>query len=230
MGKLIDITFASYSDTPKGQNPDSYSPIRIHKYILALLFAYSVFVISTTAVTAASPKEEYTRAFDLMLENKYAQAEVAFKTFIDSNKDHPLTGNALFWLGESYWYRDMYLEAAQTFVGLYQGDPGGSKAPDALLKLGMSMAKLGKPKAACASLAKILIDFPYAPTKILKKVSRENKKIGCAQPTSTPKAPVASQETENIESRLSKLKKLVDQGLITKKEAAAKRKKILDDL
>jgi hypothetical protein len=48
--------------------------------------------------------------------------------------------------------------------------------------------------------------------------------------TALPKTTKSSAPSNDIQSRLSKLKKLLDAGLITKEEAAKKRKAILDSL
>ncbi|MBL6932962.1 MAG: tol-pal system protein YbgF [Rhodospirillales bacterium] len=124
-------------------------------------------------------KEQYAYAFALLRKADYDQAEVALNEFLKAHPDDPLSGNARYWLAESYYVRGQYVQAAEAFVAGYQADANGPKAPDMLLKLGMSMSNLDKKAEACASFGKLLKDFPKAPGRILSKVEFESNKIGC---------------------------------------------------
>ena len=126
-----------------------------------------------------TPKEQYAYAFALLRKADYDQAEVALNEFMNAHPDNPLAGNARYWLAESYYVRGQYVQAAEAFVAGYQANSSGPKAPDMLLKLGMSMSNLDKKVEACASFGKLLKDFPEAPGRILSKVEFESKKIGC---------------------------------------------------
>lgn len=126
-----------------------------------------------------TPKERYNYAFGLLRKANYDEAEVALAEFLKSHPDDPLSGNARYWLAESYYVRGQYVNAAEAFVAGYQADTSGPKAPDMLLKLGMSMSNLKKIKEACASFGKLLTDFPEASTRIISKVTFERNKIGC---------------------------------------------------
>ena len=129
---------------------------------------------------AGTPKEQYTYAFNLLQQTNYDQAEAALKAFIEANGNDPLAGNARYWLGESYYARDNYNNAAQIFFEGYQKDPKGPKAAESLLKLGMSLSGLGKKVDACAAFAKVTSDFPRAATNVKKIVARESKRNGCS--------------------------------------------------
>jgi tol-pal system protein YbgF len=126
-----------------------------------------------------TPRQRYDFAFDLLRKAEYDQAEVALNEFMKAHPDDPLVGNARYWIAESYYVRGQYVQAAEAFVAGYQADSTGPKAPDMLLKLGMSMSNLEKKVEACASFGKLLKDFPKAPSRILSKVTFESKKLGC---------------------------------------------------
>jgi tol-pal system protein YbgF len=132
------------------------------------------------ALPAGTPKEQYTYAFNLLQQTNYDQAEVALKSFIETNADDPLSGNARYWLGETYYVRSQFQNAAQTFYEGYQKNPTGPKAADSLLKLGMSLAGLGKKDDACSAFAKVLSDFSKASASVRNAVARENKRNGCS--------------------------------------------------
>lgn len=127
----------------------------------------------------ASPREQYAHAFGLLRQGQYDQASVALKQFLTEHKDDPLAANARYWLGETYYVRGSYVEAAETFLEGYQTDPKGAKAPDALLKLGMSLASLDKKSEACAAFQKLRGDYPNAPAGLKATLQREWQKNGC---------------------------------------------------
>ncbi len=126
-----------------------------------------------------TPKKRYTYAFSLLREANYDEAEVALAEFLKAHPNDPLADNARYWLAESYYVRGQYVQAAEAFVTGYQSAATGPKAPDMLLKLGMSMSNLDKKQEACASFGKLLKDFPDAPERIISKVTFESKKVGC---------------------------------------------------
>ena len=126
-----------------------------------------------------TPAERYSFAVTLLRKGDYEQAEIAFNEFLSAHPGDELIDNARYWLAESYYVRGRYVQAAEYFISGYQANASAAKAPDMLLKLGMSLSKLDKNKDACASFAKLLDDFPKASSRILKKVTLESKKIGC---------------------------------------------------
>jgi tol-pal system protein YbgF len=133
----------------------------------------------TAVLPEGTPKERYTYAFGLLRQAKYDEAEAALRAFIEAHADNPLASNARFWLGDTYYVRGQFREAAKTFLQGYKADPKGAKAPDDLLKLGMSLARLEKKKDACVTFAKLKKDFPDAPDRIKKAAARERQRTGC---------------------------------------------------
>ncbi len=76
--------------------------------------------------------------------------------------------------------RDKYKEAATVFAEGYQKAPKGGKAPDNLLKLALSLDKLGKPKESCLTLAQLAKDFGDAPASIKRRADQERGKLNCS--------------------------------------------------
>ncbi len=126
-----------------------------------------------------TPKERYKYARGLLLKNDFDGAEVAFKMFIDQHGDVPLAGNAMYWLGETYYVRDQYAQAAKVFLQGYRVNAKGTKAPDTLLKLGMALAKLDKKKEACSTFKKLSKDFPKLSGGLNATLKRQRQKTGC---------------------------------------------------
>lgn len=128
---------------------------------------------------AGTPQERYNYAYKLLVQSDYADAESAFREFLGAHPQDALAGNAQYWLGETYYVRQQFEPAAQAFLKGYQGYPKGAKAPDSLLKLGMSLAAMKKNPEACAALGQLGKDFPQAPPHVKDAAVRERSKIGC---------------------------------------------------
>jgi tol-pal system protein YbgF len=131
------------------------------------------------ALPGTNADEQYQYAFDLMRQTKYAEAEKALGTFVDDYPDHPLAGNASYWLGETYYVRKDYNSAAQTFAQTFQKYPKSGKAPDSLLKLGMSLAALGETADACKAFHELGARYPKASDAVKERAAKERAKNGC---------------------------------------------------
>jgi tol-pal system protein YbgF len=136
-------------------------------------------VANPPSATPATPQDQYNRAFGLLQRADYPNAETALRAFVKQFPKDPLAGNAQYWLGETYYVRKDWNDAAIAFAEGYQKYPKSSKAMDDLLKLGMSLANLGQKPNACAAYARLNHDFPAAPAPIKERNAEEQKKAGC---------------------------------------------------
>jgi tol-pal system protein YbgF len=121
----------------------------------------------------------YQRGYGALLQKDYAGAEGAFSQLVAAHPDNPLAGNAQYWIGETYYARGQYKNAADAFLKGYKKYKSGEKAPDALLKLGMALAQLGQKDAACSTFNELKIKFPAAPEPVRDEAKAERKKAGC---------------------------------------------------
>jgi tol-pal system protein YbgF len=126
-----------------------------------------------------SATEQYNYAFGLLKQANYPAAEEALKAFIEAHPKDPMAGTAQYWLGETYFTRNRFMEAATTFAEAYKRYPKGSKAPDSLLKLGTSLARANQKQNACVALHQLDRDFPQAGAAIKQSAAAEKKKLGC---------------------------------------------------
>jgi tol-pal system protein YbgF len=131
------------------------------------------------ALPQGTPQQQYDYALSLLSKSDYNGAASAFQEFLDKNPTTPLASNARYWLGESHYVRKDYNSAARIFLDGYTKDQRGPKAPDSLLKLGMSLTNLEKKKEACATFDKLTKDFPDAATSIKQRLPAERKRAGC---------------------------------------------------
>ena len=126
-----------------------------------------------------SEVEQYNFSINLLTSGDYEGAEGALKEFIKISKDDDLLSNSFFWLAETYYVRENYKDAAKNYLSLYQNHSDSSKAPNGLLKLGISLVKMGQIEQGCASLAKLKISYPETEQSILDRGDIEIKRNGC---------------------------------------------------
>lgn len=136
--------------------------------------------IASAGKASETPRQQYDRAFSLLQRRDFPAAATAFKGFVDGNPDSPLASNALYWLGETHYFRNDYAEAARIFLDGYQKYPKGNKAPDSLFKLGKSLSGINEKKSACAAWKKLVKSFPKANKRLLANAKSEIKSSGCS--------------------------------------------------
>ena len=124
-------------------------------------------------------KEQYEFAVSFMKIGDYETAEFALKEFIEKNKEHDLAGSAQYWYGETFRIRQLYSDAATAYLDGYQNYPKSKKAPDNLLKLGITMVQLGEKDQGCKMIAGLKKEYPKASKSVLQKAQYEQKKFKC---------------------------------------------------
>jgi tol-pal system protein YbgF len=111
-------------------------------------------------VPGGSDRDNYQAAFELLKEQRYEQAAMAFQQFLVSYPDSQLADNALYWLAESYYVTDKFENALRQFQGVISRYPRSRKVPDALLKIGYSNYELQRWDAARGALRRVQADYP----------------------------------------------------------------------
>ena len=130
--------------------------------------------------TPEGAAEAYEQAFSLIKEENYDLAEQKFQAFLDNHPNSELAGNAMYWLGETYYVRGEHEDAARTFAMAYQQYPNGTKGPDNLLKLAMSLAAIGSTDDACLTLAQLKTEYPAGSGAVLSRADQERTRLNCA--------------------------------------------------
>ncbi len=108
-------------------------------------------------------KPAYDAALALVTARQYDGALDALAAFLVKWPDHPYADNAMYWRGECYFARGDYAHASEQFEGVLTRFPAGNKAPDALLKLGITAQKMGDPARAKELFARLARDYPQSP-------------------------------------------------------------------
>ncbi len=136
--------------------------------------------VPAAALPQGSPQEQYNYAFSLLRQAQYNEAEQALRAFVEQHPEDALAGNAKYWLGETHYVRGDYQQSAVIFAEGYQQYPNNTKAPDNLLKLGMSLGALGNTADACGTFAELLKRYPNAATTVQRRTKQEQRRYSCS--------------------------------------------------
>ncbi|WP_294537654.1 tol-pal system protein YbgF [uncultured Rhodoblastus sp.] len=143
----------------------------------------SVGSVETGAPVAAAPvdavKVEYDAAADLLKSQRYDAAQQGFSAFVHKNPHSRLIAQAIYHLGESYYYQSRHREAAEQFLKIATDYSRSPVAPDAMVKLGVSLNALGAKEQACAFFSEVPRKYPNAPAAEKTAAAREAKKASC---------------------------------------------------
>jgi len=126
-----------------------------------------------------SEGDSYKAAYGHVLSGDYGVAETEFRQYIQSYPNSTKSADANFWLGEALYSQGKYNDAAKTFLNAHQKYGTSEKAPEMLLKLGMSLAALDNKDTACATLHEVTKRYPKASKAVVSKVASEEKRLAC---------------------------------------------------
>ena len=114
----------------------------------------------TLPVPGGSDRDNYQAAFELVKEQRYEPAALAFQQFLVTFPDSDLAANAQYWLAESYYVTQKFKSALTAFQVVIDDYPRSRKVADALLKMGYCNYELERWDKAKESLARVQSDFP----------------------------------------------------------------------
>ncbi len=134
-------------------------------------------------------QEQYTQGNDVselskvgqtkLAEGDFSGAQTAFKQYLQFNPDAGDAGEVNFWLGESYYVRGGFADAADAYITSMRKDSKGVKAPDAMVRLAAALRELGNKAEACQTLATFPAQFPNASSSAKEKARVEAARTGC---------------------------------------------------
>ena len=136
-------------------------------------------VIASTGPATSSPRAEFDSALGRYRDKQYEDAEKGFTAFIQKNPKSKLAADATYYLGESFAQRGRSREAAEQYLKISTDYSGSSRAPDAMLHLGISLKALGAKEQACATFSEVTKKYPNAPSYIRSGAEREAKRSQC---------------------------------------------------
>lgn len=115
----------------------------------------------------------------LLAEGDFSGAQTAFKQYLTVNPDAADFGEVSYWLGEAYFVKGGYADAADAYISSMRKAPSGTKAPEAMIRLAAAMRELGNRQEACQTLASFPAQFPSAPASVKEKARVETVRTGC---------------------------------------------------
>ena len=128
------------------------------------------------ATNALQPQDIYQAAYIDFSKGSYALAMAGFREFLRRFPDHPLAGNAQYWIGEGFVSQaraatnagqaeraGQELESAvQEFRKVLANYPRSEKAPTSLYKEALALIDLKQPAVAQQRLEYLVANFPQA--------------------------------------------------------------------
>ncbi len=106
-----------------------------------------------------SDRDNYQAAFELLKEQRYDEAEIAFEQFLVSFPNSQLADNAQYWLAEAHYVSGEFQEALQQFRAVVDKYPRSRKVPDALLKMGYCNYELERWADARSALRRVQAEY-----------------------------------------------------------------------
>ncbi len=138
--------------------------------------------VRPAATAAAAPlpaRALFDQALAALNRREYGASETYFQQFLDEYPNDALAGSAQYWFGEAAFASGEYRHAADRFLKTFTNFPNYERAPEALLKLAISLRRLGETAAACDSFAELQRRFPQGPKTVLQRADVEKKRANC---------------------------------------------------
>jgi tol-pal system protein YbgF len=107
-----------------------------------------------------SDRDNYQAAFELLKEQRYEPAGLAFQQFLVTFPDSELADNAQYWLAESHYVTQQFDQALSEFEVVIEAFADSRKVPDALLKVGYCNYELNRWDDARGSLTRVQTEYP----------------------------------------------------------------------
>lgn len=134
---------------------------------------------NTPAGTPPNPRDLYDDALDKLRQGAYGEAQMQLASFLQFFPKHNLAGNAQYWLGETHYVQRDFKAAAAAFLRGYTDYAESRKAPDSLLKLGMTLIMMGEKSTGCDAFAELASRFPDASQPVIQRAEIERQRADC---------------------------------------------------
>ncbi len=131
------------------------------------------------AAAATSEEDAFDRALGAFRAGDHRTAMGRFAVFMEAYPASPLGSEARFWQGESHAAMAEWRDAAKAYLDSFTSAPEGRLAPQALQRLGKSLAELGQVSEACIALDEVPVRYPEA-REAVEAASAAKLDIGCS--------------------------------------------------
>ena len=150
-------------------------------------------------------EKEYRIAKNALKNAEYNYAELLLKAFLISYPNHSLSGDAQYWLAETFRNRQMYDEAVYAYFQSYVKYPNSEKAPISLLGLGQTLIKTGDKEQGCERIDSVKKEYPNASKYVLQKAKYSMTIHNCKETLEilkSPKKKLSLSTEDNLKARI----------------------------
>ncbi|MBB5220726.1 tol-pal system protein YbgF [Amaricoccus macauensis] len=130
-----------------------------------------------TGTMAVAEQSDFDAAVAAADGGDNAKAAALFASFLETYPGGPLTTDAQFRRGEALAATGDWRGAARSYLDAFSGAPQDENAPQALLKLAVSLGKLGQTSEACLTLAEVVNRYPDSGAAA--EVAAERQALNC---------------------------------------------------
>ncbi|KRA41672.1 tetratricopeptide repeat protein [Devosia sp. Root635] len=127
----------------------------------------------------ADADAQFAAGYDAFTKGDYAFAEDQFSQFLSLYPDSAQATDAANFLGDVLIGRAAYDEAAEVLLAAFQKAPDSPRAPDLLLKLGMSLSGAGERETACRTFAEIDKRYTTLAPAFVTRLGEEKTRAEC---------------------------------------------------
>ncbi|KQX40453.1 hypothetical protein ASD04_07470 [Devosia sp. Root436] len=127
----------------------------------------------------ADADAQFAAGYDAFTKGDYAFAEDQFSQFLSLYPDSAQATDAANFLGDVLIQRGAYDEAAEVLLAAFQKAPDSPRAPDLLLKLGMSLSGAGERETACRTFAEIDKRYTTLAPAFVTRLGEEKSRAEC---------------------------------------------------
>ena len=131
--------------------------------------------------TGNAAEDAYTYGYRLWDAQLYPEAQAQLQKVVKTYPNYGRMSFARNLLGRAYYDDGQYESAVHTFYDNYKNLPDGARAPDSLMYLGMTFAKMKNKQASCTAFTELFKNYESSMNSSLKsQATSERSKAGCA--------------------------------------------------
>jgi tol-pal system protein YbgF len=127
----------------------------------------------------ADADAQFAAGYEAFTSGDYAFAEDQFSQYLSLYPDSAQAADAANFLGDVLIQRAAYDEAAEVLLAAFQKSPDSPRAPDLLLKLGMSLSGAGERETACRTFAEIDKRYTALTPAFVTRLGQEKTRAEC---------------------------------------------------
>lgn len=124
---------------------------------------------STPAPSAPPPRELYSTSYADYARGNYDLAIQGFQEYLKNYADSELADNAQYWIGMCHFGKQKHTDAVEAFNTLLKDYPSSDKLPEARVRKGEALEKLGRRSQALLEYRYVIDRYPNSPAARLAR-------------------------------------------------------------